>query len=138
VSNNQTSQWWLSSGPPQPAKPSVDEPDSKERDFLITPDVVQAGLNIASGLVDGVTRILSQSPGEVIHDVRMCGVCPVCVTLNDIKKYDPELASLIESALQGVTQSYEKLKSRLPELMEPLSKVIVESLVQSFLKGRFS
>ncbi|MFZ9693538.1 MAG: hypothetical protein ACO3BI_03145, partial [Candidatus Nanopelagicales bacterium] len=70
--------------------------------------------------------------------VRMCGVCPVCVTLNDIKKFDPELATLFESALQGVTHSYEKLKSRLPELMEPLSKVIVESLVQSFLKGRFS
>ncbi|MGA1248381.1 MAG: hypothetical protein ACO3XJ_04690 [Candidatus Nanopelagicales bacterium] len=93
---------------------------------------------MASGFVDGVTRILSQSPGEVIHDVRSCGVCPICVTLNDIKKFDPELATLFESALQGVTHSYEKLKSRLPELMEPLSKVVVESLVQSFLKGRFS
>lgn len=138
MSSNQTSQWWLSSGPPQPEKPSSDKPESKERDFLITPEVVQAGLNMASGFVDGVTRILSQSPGEVIHDVRMCGVCPVCVTLNDIKKYDPELAALIESALQGVTHSYEKLKIRLPELMEPLSKVVVESLVQSFLRGRFT
>ncbi|MGA0856676.1 MAG: hypothetical protein ACO3P3_00690 [Candidatus Nanopelagicales bacterium] len=138
MSSNQTSEWWLSSGPPQPEKPSGDKPESKERDFLITPEVVQAGLNMASGFVDGVTRILSQSPGEVIHDVRSCGVCPICVTLNDIKKFDPELATLFESALQGVTHSYEKLKSRLPELMEPLSKVVVESLVQSFLKGRFS
>ena len=138
MSSNQTSEWWLSSGPPQPEKPSGDKPESKERDFLITPEVVQAGLNMASGFVDGVTRILSQSPGEVIHDVRSCGVCPICVTLNDIKKFDPELATLFESALQGVTHSYEKLKSRLPELMEPLSKVVVESLVQSFLKGRYS
>ena len=138
MSSNQTSEWWLSSGPPQPEKPSNDKPEPKERDFLITPEVVQAGLNMASGFVDGVARILSQSPGEVIHDVRTCGVCPICVTLNDIKKYDPELATLIESALQGVTHSYEKLKGRLPELMEPLSKVVVESLVQSFLRGRFT
>lgn len=138
MSNSHTSQWWLSSGPPQPSKPESVPPDLHVRDFVLTPEVVQTGLNIASGLIDGVTKMFSQGSGEVIHDVRVCGVCPLCVTLNDIKKRDPELASLIESALSGVTHSYEKLKDRLPELMEPLSKIIVDSLVQSFLKGRFS
>lgn len=109
-----------------------------ESSFVLTPEVVQTGLNIASGFADTFAKMFSQSPGQVIHDVRICGVCPVCVGVSDIKERDPELGGLIENALGGVTQSYEKLKDRLPELLEPVTKLVVESLVQSFMKGRFS
>ena len=130
--------WWLSSGPPQPSRPAVGESATANTSFVLTPEVVQTGLHIASGVADTFAKIFTQEPGQVIHDVRVCGVCPVCVGVNDIKKRDPELGGLIENALGGVTQSYEKLKERIPELLEPVTKLVVESLVQSFMKGRFS
>jgi len=137
--NSETSNaWWLSSGPPQPTRPEVNESQSSESGFVLTPEVVQTGLNIASGFAETFTKMFSQNPGQVIHDVSVCGVCPVCVTVQDLKKRDPELASLIEGALGGVTHSYERLKGRLPELLEPVTKLIVDSLVQSMVKGRFS
>ncbi len=137
MKDSEKSAWWLSSGPPQPSRPSVQENATVDTAFLLTPEVVQTGLNIASGFADTFVKMFTQDSGQVIHDVRVCGVCPVCVGVNDIKKRDPELGGLIENALGGVTHSYEKLKDRLPDLLEPVTKLVVESLVQSFMKGRF-
>lgn len=136
--SNSSEAWWLSSGPPQPSRPTVQPSESTDLPFVLTPDVVQTGLHIASGVADTFAKMFTQNSGQVIHDVQICGVCPVCVSVNDLKRRDPELAGLIESALGGVTQSYEKLKERLPELLEPVTRMIVDSLVQSFVKGRFS
>lgn len=138
MSSETSTAWWLSSGPPQPTRPVENDSHSSESGFVLTPEVVQTGLNIASGFADTFAKMFSQNPGQVIHDVSVCGVCPVCVTVQDLKKHDPELASLIEGALGGVTHSYERLKGRLPELLEPVTKLIVDSLVQSIVKGRFS
>lgn len=129
-------QWWLSSGPPQPSRPEVHT--SSASSFAITPEIVQTGLNLATGLVDNISKVFTQNDGQILHDVSVCGVCPVCVALKDLKKKDPELASLIESALAGVTTSYEKIKERLPDLLEPVTRIIVDSLVQSVIRGRFS
>ena len=104
--------------------------------FGISPEMqataVTTGLGLLNTVLDMVAKPLSDQQ-QTTHDVKSCGVCPLCVAVAAIREQDAGLADLIESAMSGVTGSVEKLSGMLPDVMDKITEALVSAAVKALL-----
>ena len=107
--------------------------------FGISPEMqataVTTGLGLLTAVMDMVAKPMSDKQ-ESTHDVKSCGVCPLCVAVAAIREQDAGLADLIESAMSGVTGSVEKLSGMLPDVMDKITEALVSAAVKTLLNRK--
>ncbi len=108
--------WWVSTGPPHTAAetaPSA-QPSAPQSEN-------QAG----------------ESAAHPVHDVDLCGNCPLCVLVAGLRDKDQELGDTVVAAMKGSTQAIESLAGRADDLIDMAMTHFGPMLMSSVLKNFF-